>query len=261
MKNSFWLILLLLPITAFKGPQADTSFKNFDLGEVMKFKVHYGFVNAGEAVMTIDKKIHQYNNRPCYKMEVEGRSVGFFDLITTIRDTWGSYVDTATLVPYKFYRDIREAKYRKKETTLFKRDIDSAFVYDLDKKTNAVKKVKKYKTPENVQDMVSGYYFMRTFDFDEIAKGEIVTIPGFFEDEVYNLKVRFLGREELDTRIGKFTALKLAPIMPKNSLFEGEDSIVAWISDDDKRIPLKIKARMFVGAVEIDIRSYQAGSR
>ena len=35
--------------------------------------------------------------------------------------------------------------------------------------------------------------------------------------------------------------------MPDNSIFEGEDAILAWISDDENKIPLKVEAEMFIG--------------
>ena len=49
--------------------------------------------------------------------------------------------------------------------------------------------------------------------------------------------------------------------MPKNSLFDGENSIKFWLSADQYKIPLKIKADMFVGAVEIDITNYKPAKR
>ena len=45
--------------------------------------------------------------------------------------------------------------------------------------------------------------------------------------------------------------------MPKNGLFDGENSIRLWMSDDAIRIPVKVRAELFVGAVELDITSYQ----
>jgi hypothetical protein len=44
--------------------------------------------------------------------------------------------------------------------------------------------------------------------------------------------------------------------MPKNTFFRGNNPIKAWISDDKFRIPLKVKAELLIGALEIDIRSY-----
>jgi len=68
-----------------------------------------------------------------------------------------------------------------------------------------------------------------------------------------------LRKEKLKTKLGLIDALVLEPVMPENKLFDGGEAIKVWLSDDKNRIPLKIKAEMFIGAVEVDIKSYQPG--
>lgn len=102
--------------------------------------------------------------------------------------------------------------------------------------------------------MVSGYYYIRTLDFSKIPEGEVVTIDAFFDEERYDFKIRYVGKETLRTKLGKFNAIVLQPLLPKNGLFTGEDAIKVWISDDANKIPLKVKASMFIGAIEIDIK-------
>ncbi len=87
----------------------------------------------------------------------------------------------------------------------------------------------------------------------------MIELDAFFEDEVYDFKIRIVGREEVKTKLGKIRSIVISPIMPENSLFDGENSIRVWISDDINKVPLKIKANMFVGAVEVDIESFVKG--
>jgi len=82
-------------------------------------------------------------------------------------------------------------------------------------------------------------------------------VSGFFEDSVYNLKVIFKGRETIKVKAGKFKALVFKPSMPKNSLFDGKDSITAWFSDDKNRIVLKVEADMFIGSAGVELQSYK----
>ena len=69
-----------------------------------------------------------------------------------------------------------------------------------------------------------------------------------------------IGREKLRTKLGRLDAMVFVPIMPKNKLFDGEESIKVWISDDKLKIPLKIEAEMFIGSVEVDIKEYKPGT-
>lgn len=233
--------------------------KSFLPGEVLTYKVHYGFITAATAEMTISDKLYNLNDRRCYKVEVKGRSIGMFDLFLRIRDTWGTYLDTAAIVTHKFYRKIEEGRYRKNEVVEFDHEKKIAYSKTFDNRKKKWKPTKTFEVPNNVQDLVSTYYYMRTLDFKELNEGDIITVNTFFDEELYDFSVRFVGRDEVKTKLGKIRSLVLSPIMPENSLFDGENAIKVWISDDINKVPLKIKAEMFVGAVEIDIQSFKKG--
>jgi len=258
-----WFLLLVVVLVAFKAVD-EFSYRTLNQeslkkGERIEYRVHYGLINAAEGIMQIDENVHWMNKRPCFKVDIYGRSTGFFDMVLRVKDNWGSYIDTSAILPQRFYRYIEEGKYRKKEIIDFHHDKEQAIVHRLDKHSGKLQKKDAFDIPENVQDLVSGYYYLRTFDFDTINKGEIFEIEGFFDDTTYQMKVQFLGRENLKTKVGNFDALVISPIMPKNSLFKGRDPIKAWLSDDKRKIPLKIKAELFIGALEIDIKDYHPG--
>lgn len=236
----------------------NTSFRQ---GEVIRYKAHYGFVNAAEGEMVISDKLYEVNGRKCYKIDVYGRSIGMFDLFLRIRDNWGTYLDSASIYSQKFYRKIEEGKYRKHEIVTFDQKDNIASVKTFDNGKQDWRPIEKFDVPENVQDIVSGYYYLRTLNFDTLNIGDVIKIDAFFDDEVYDFKIRYIGKELLKTNLGKINSVVLSPIMPENSLFDGKNSIKVWISDDRNKVPLKIKAAMFVGAVEIDIVEYQQGKR
>lgn len=255
-------IIIILTMYLFLNGNQDQGYRHientsFNTGEEISFRIHYGMINAGIATMKIDENIYYRNERPCFKIDVNGRSTGFFNLVLPINDVWGTYLDTLAMLPQMGYRYIEENRYRKYEEFVFNQLTDTVAIYDLNKHTRKLDTITYMKTPDNVQDMVSGYYFFRTIDFDSMKPGTIFNIQGFLEKEIYDLQVRYVGKEMVKTKIGKKRAIVISPIMPENSLFDGENSIKAWFSDDEKKIPLKIKASMFVGAVEVDIESYK----
>ena len=257
----FTILGFILSSSSLENGYRTIKMDSFGEGEVIQYRVHYSFITAGEAIMAVDKEIHKLNGRPCYKIDVYGRTTGLADKLYGVDDNWGTYLDTAAIVPHKFYRYIKEGNYRKNEVVNFDQLKKKAIVNRLDKKTRKIKDVQEFEVPGNVQDMVSGYYFLRALDYDNIKKGQVLSVDAFFDDEVYNFRVRFLGREEIKTKIGDMKAIVLQPLMPETKIFSGEDPIRVWISDDQYKIPLKIKANMVVGSVEIDIKDYQAGPR
>ena len=254
LKSATLLLFSGILLSAFSNTDeryVRRSNQSFTSGERLDYRVHFGFISAGEATFTVADDIETINGRPCYKIDVSGQTSGFFDFFYTVRDSWGTYLDTTSLVPHKFYEDKRENKYRKHEVTEFNHCTDTAKVYRLDKE----KPIQYFKTPKQPQDLVSGYYYIRTLDLSQIEKGDLISLDAFYDKEVYDFKVKFLGREVINTKLGKVKALAFSPIMAKNDLFEdGEGKIKMWLSDDSNKIPLKISAKMWIGAVEIDLQ-------
>jgi hypothetical protein len=228
----------------------------FGPSEKLEFRVHYGFINAGEATIETYPQMYKVNDKVCYKGSVSGRTSGPFDLALNIRDTWVSYFDSSNCIPQKFYRDIEEGKYRLKEHVLYDYKTGLANV-EREGKNGEDKSRVSYKIPDDVVDIVSGYFFLRTVNYNALKIGDTVNTTAFFEDKVYDFKVRFLGKGRIHTKFGKINAIKISPVMPDNKLFEGGNSIRMWLSDDKNKIPVKIEADLFVGAVEMDLKSYK----
>ncbi len=230
----------------------------FKRGEHIEYLVHYGPINAGLATVDVHPETFTLNNRICYRVDVVGETIGAAGVITDVKDLWRTYIDTVAFVPHRFYRDIKEGTFRRKEITDFNPVGNQAtmkFVQYNAKKADKKKKgTETVKVPDYVQDMVSGYYYLRTLDFEKMQAGEVITIPGILEDELYDLKIRYLGKDITKTKFGKMNAHRLVPIMPENGLFSGESSIRFWVSDDKNRIPVRIEADMFIGKVVIEVK-------
>lgn len=226
----------------------------FESGEKLSYRVHYGMITAGEAVITV--KDRYFNGTDCFQIDVVGNSSSFFDYFIRIRDNWGTYLNKQTMQPERFYMNIEEGKYRRYEVNDFNRQEDSVFVTRYDKDTKKPSHYWKYWVPEGAHDMISGSYILRNFDYSKLNPGDIIRLDGYFDKELYDFKIKYVGKEVVKTDFGKVTAIKLMPLMPENSLFDGENAISLWLTDDKHKVPVKIRAKMFVGAVEIDIKGY-----
>ncbi|GAA4433326.1 hypothetical protein GCM10023188_22630 [Pontibacter saemangeumensis] len=258
MKKFFpGLLILTLILAAFATKDRMRSIPNesFSSGEVLKYKVHYGPITAAEAVIDIAPNLHRINDRPCYRATVTGKTNSSFDLFIRIRDTWQSYIDTAAIVPQRSFRNIEEGNYRKRETVDFDHYQNTAFVEK--KKKNKPKHTENFKVPDNAQDIVSGFYYLRTFDYDKMRVGDKINVRGFFDEESFDMQVTYKGREVVSTKAGDIRAIKLVPRMPNNKLFKGEDAITVYLSDDKNKIPVLIQAEMFVGSVNVNLYEYK----
>ncbi|KEO74384.1 DUF3108 domain-containing protein [Anditalea andensis] len=249
-------IKLLFLFTAITLTAADTvqmaRNEAFSNGEELTFKVKYLFFNAAEAKMITNPDIYNINGKPTYKIDVYGRTLSIFKIFY-VKDNWGTFVDTTRLIPLQSYRHIEEGNYRKHEQVSFDHSKGKANVKLFDRENKRVEETNTYDIPPNAQDIVSGFYQLRTMNLSKLKKGEEIVIKGFFDKEIYNLKLIYEGRERLSTKIGSFETLIFSPIMPNNKLFSGEFPIKVWITNDKNKIPVKIKANMVVGALDMEI--------
>jgi hypothetical protein len=79
----------------------------------------------------------------------------------------------------------------------------------------------------------------------------------FLDNEVYQMYLRYLGKETIKTKYGKFRAIKFKPLLIKGTIFEGGEKMTVWVSDDKNHIPLRIESPISVGSVKIDMISYR----
>lgn len=262
MKKLVFGILVMIGMSAFTADERQEVYprvrnESFTKGEILEYRMSYGIFTVGRGTTKIDNRYFKINDRDCFKVEVTGKTVGMVDWVADVDDQWGAYIDTAALVPHMTYRKIREGKYKKDEVVNFNHVTRKIEAKVFNHKTGKFKTPTYHDAPKHVRDLISGFMYLRTQDLSKVKIGDTVVVSGFFEDSVYNLKVVFKGRETVKTKAGKFRALVFKPSMPKNSLFDGKDSITAWFSDDKNRVVLKVEADMFIGSAGVELTSYK----
>jgi hypothetical protein len=250
-----FLLFIIIICLSFSsaGPNQDTpnfcGIKNtsFKSGERVIMKVYYStlgaYIGAGEASFTTT--LDRFNGRPVYHAVGEGKTYSFFDNFFKVRDRYESYIDTATLLPYKFIRNIDEGGYKKYNNVSFNQTAHSAV------STTGV-----YKISDCMQDVVSAVYYARNIDFSKYKVNDKIPFDMYLDDEIYHLYIRYLGKEKIKTRYGKFKAIKFKPLLIKGTIFEGGEKMNAWVSDDPNHLLLRVESPISVGKIVIDMMGY-----
>lgn len=78
----------------------------------------------------------------------------------------------------------------------------------------------------------------------------------FLDDQVYNIYIRYMGKEEVNTKFGKFRAIKFKPLLIKGTIFEGGEKMTVWVSDDENKVPLRVESPISVGNIVVDMVAY-----
>lgn len=242
------LTALSLPIRAdddFCGGIRNTAFSQ---GENLTYKVYYAlagaYVPAGEA--TFNTTLEKFGGKDTYHVIAEGKTFSFYDKFYRVRDKYETYIDTSTLQPYKFIRDVNEGGYKTYENITFVKSAGTAVT------TQGV-----YKVPPCVQDVLSAIFYARNINFNRYKKNDTIPFYMFLDRQVWPLYIRYLGKETIRTHYGKFHAIKFKPLLIKGTMFEGGEKMSVWVSDDPNHIALRVESPITVGKVSVDMTMYR----
>ena len=225
----------------------------FKPGEWLKFRVHYGWINASYA--TLQVKNSKVDDKTVYHVVGKGRTTGIARAFFKVDDRYESYFDKEDYRPYKFVRKIDEGGYTK--------DVEINFDYDKDEAIlNDKKNKKKYNftIQDSIQDLISAFYYVRdNYEFDDLVIGEDIKLNMLYDDDgIFQFKLKYLGKEILKTKFGKVECLKFRPYVQSGRVFKEQESLSLWVSNDMNKIPIRIKADIAVGSIKADLEGYNS---
>ena len=219
----------------------------FQAGETLTYKVFYTlasvYVAAGEA--TFNTTLERFGGKDVYHVAAEGKTYPFYDKFYRVRDKYETYIDTGTLQPYKFIRNVNEGGYKTYENVTFVKNANTAVT------SEGV-----YKVPDCIQDVLSAIFYVRNLDFNHMKVGDKIPFDMFLDRQVYHLYVRYLGKEIIKTKYAKFRAIKFKPLLVKGTIFQGGEKMTVWVSDDPNHIALRVESPISVGSVKVDMSYY-----
>lgn len=252
MRQLFSIVLLFIgiPLLSFSQEMRTVENDAFQPGEYLKYRVYYdswltSWLTAGYGAMTVENSPEKFNGREAYHVVVTGQSTKFFNLFMKIDDRFESFIDKQAFLPWKFIRRTHEGSYVKHDDVFF----------DYEKMTVTSRQMER-DIPEGLQDMVSAFYYMRTFDFDTASAGDEYSIRFYLDDSLYNSRIIFLGRENVKTDAGVFPCLKFKPQVAIGEVFTEQYPMVIWITDDKNKIPVIGKSAVYVGSVTMELVEY-----
>jgi hypothetical protein len=250
MKKVLFLSICL--ISCCLGARAQNEFCNtrntaFNEGEQLYFKVWYNagriWIGAGEASFNVT--MDQLNGRRAYHVVADGKTLKSYEWFYKVRDKYESWIDAASMQPLKFVRNVNEGGFKIYNNVVFNQSIGQAV------STNGI-----FNVPKCVQDVISAIYYARNINYDAYKPGAKIPFNMFLDDKVYNLYIRYIGKEEIQTRYGTFRAIKIAPLLIQGSIFTGGEKMFVWVSDDANHLPVRVDSPIQIGSVKVDLMGF-----
>lgn len=221
----------------------------FKVGEKLEYDIRYGMIKAGEATLKVEKYTRRRGSS-VYHMVGTGKTTGVTDWVFPTRDRYETYLDTSSLFPVEFIRDVNEDGYIIKRHILF--DQSEKTARDLLRDDDSV-----FSFESNMQDIFSAFYFARSMNVQGISYGDIIDIDVFLDHEYFPFKLKYMGTQTIELDDFSINCMKFMPVVQEGRVFKDEETMTIWVSNDKNRIPVRLESELRVGSVKVDLTSYQ----
>lgn len=246
MRKLFLSVLFLITVFSASAQELPlTKEPVFQAGEVLQYKLKYGFITAAEGTLKVLNSDLKFDNNSTYKLVVDAKTSGTFDVFYKIRDHYDSYIDKKNLTPYFYQENVKEGGYKRQDKARFTQETK-----------RVVSNRGTFTAPTNQTfDLVSAYYFSRSLDVTKMKIGDQFKLNYFLGDKIHQLQIKYTGKEVVDSKLGKIRCLKFSPSIEPGRIFRKDSNLYLWITDDGNRVPVKAQVEILVGAVTMEIKS------
>ncbi|MDI6704525.1 MAG: DUF3108 domain-containing protein [bacterium] len=237
MRNRFTAILImLLLIGSGLGKRMVRAQNLLPHKERLVFSIEYFGIHLGDATLEI-KDIISYNDHKVYWLASRAVSAPWLSALYKVDDRICSYMDVTSICSLKFVKDCHEGNYVHSVKISFNQERHFAYYEDNDRRLEI---------PPLVQDPLSGFYYLRTKD---LKIGESIFMPMHDDEKNWDLEIKVLRKEIINTKVGKFRTIVVRPMFKSSGLFRSERGIWIWLTDDEKRIPVRMETKIPLGSI------------
>ncbi len=242
------ICLVLLFSVKTSAEEASKDSLPFGVGERLDFKVYLGFILGGDASMSINS-IEEIDGYPCYKIVSEARSTKTVDIFYKVRDRIVSWRDVEGGFTRQYDKHLREGKYKADRRVEYKPEDGIAYYYRNNSKTADTIKIDGL-----VYDVLSAFYQMRVYDLEV---GNSIWLDVHDIDKQYRLEIAVLRKEKIKVPAGEFDCFVVEPKLMSSGIFRREGKMQIWLSDDEYKLPIIMRSKLYFGSVWAKLVSYR----
>ena len=209
-------------------------------GETLDYELKWLRITGGSARMTISGL-----DEGRIRITSVGKSSPGFSRIFKVRDEIETIVARNDFSTLRYTKNLDEDGDKKIEVTTVEDGVA----------TRRRRKVKSVRVPRPVYDPISLIYHLRTLDLS-VGKTHSFTVVA--DAKVYNVHAVVVKKEAVTTPAGKFNCVVVEPRMDSAGVAR-EERMWIWYSDDDRRLPVRIRTEVNFGAVTATLRGVTPG--
>ena len=229
--------LSLIILFLFSFLIAETPFK---VGESLKYSADFNLIRVGQAELYVTG-IENINDLETYHVTFSANTTGLADQLFKIRDQIDIWMDKKDFFTHRLIKNINEGNYRN--------NVDVKFDYQ---KSIAITNTKEVSIDFKARDSFSMFYYLRTIP---LKKNEVMSFSSFEGKRIVHYNLQMTGTETIRTNLGTFNCKVIRPYREGKNLFKNQGDMQIWISDDSKRLPVKIQIKMKYGSMTLLLKN------
>ncbi len=229
----------------------------FQSGEQLNYTIHYkyGIVMAKAGTGQYTVKENTFRGKSTIKTALTFKTSGIVDAAFSIRDTLIAYA-TPELVPIFHRKYLHEGKTHYVEDMEYKKfSANSTSVQSKKVKDGSVRFDTLITVKGAGYDMLSIFLFVRTLDYSTLSTGDTFGLTSFVGRDAVPLNVRYKGQAILDKGSTKYKTLLFEIDIVDPAFSEAKTAMEMWVSDDKNHVPIKMRAKLKIGAAEAELSS------
>lgn len=242
-------------VPPFSYPDRRAGRALFPVGEKHIFSISFFGMSAANVVMEVlpNKEI---NGRRVFHVHGRAQTTRMFSFFYTVDDTIETYMDQDGLFSHRFHIKLNETKQTRDSLELLDSEKGQSYWWDRwDHKKRGYHEKKQFIAMKPLsQDSLSALFYMRTL---ELKNGVRYEYPIMNQGKQLTGFATVLGRETIATAIGKLPAIKLKLDAEFQGIAKKAGDSHLWISDDERRLLLKLEARVKIGTITASIQDYK----
>jgi hypothetical protein len=255
----FLIIILISSFSCFSQIKRSKDLlptNQFHKGEIARYKIIYklseAWVTAGNlsfefSERAVDSQLHIV----CI---ARGNTSPAFDFLYKVRDEYATVLEPHSFSPKFFLRRVSEGGFKIHNDFNF--NFENLNVIAEMQDTKHPHRVDTLKIAPNTQDIVSAILYCRSLNYAKLDSGGQFQFPVFLDNELFQVGIKYLGKQEISTEMGDFKCLVLQPLLLSGRIFTETDKMRIYITDDERRLPVYIESPLRVGKVIAILTKY-----
>jgi len=219
----------------------------FRAGETLTFDVSWSqFLTAGTATIAVREKRPSFDSI-AYYVVADGRPTALLSRLYTLYYKADTLLDVFTLLPQRASVYSKEGSKERMKALRFDQ-IARRGVYQV---TTSTVVTKNLTLPAMAQDPLSAIYVLRS---RPLKLGAAFTMPVVNNGEIYRMDAKVVAKENVVTPMGQLAAWKIVPTISDEHGKPTGEKLGLWISDDARKLPVKLEADLPVGLFVITLK-------